>query len=163
MAEVRIRISIGGTCMVYVGSRAFFDRSIAPLMEALGHLDAEGEAETELQAPAAPEGPVWTPASPPHFAQFAAQVGPRATGVEQRIMAFAFYLWNFEKQEDCREVQIAAFFRTLQEDPPADLRVRLGTLCETKRFLEVVDAHTWRLSTKGVNYVKNRLLAAPPA
>jgi len=140
--------------MEFVGRRAFFDRVIAPLLL---------PPPCEAAAPAAasvPRGPVWTPASPPHFVQFAAQVGARAATDEQRIMAFAFYLWNFEKKEACHLGEVEAFFRTVQLDPPADLPQCLADLAGAKRFLETLGDDAWKLSPKGVNYVKNRLLAS---
>ncbi len=174
MSEVRIRIAVGPARLEYEGSQALFDRSIAPLMEALsGALPAaalEGGAArgAASDAPAPnpstqvkrPAGPVWTPASPQHFVQFTSQVGPRAATAEQRMLAFAFYLWNYEKAERCSREQIEAFFRTMQEEPPADFAERMERLCDRKRFLEPAGKGAWRLTTKGVNYVKNRLLAA---
>jgi hypothetical protein len=173
MSEVRIRIAVGPARLEYEGSQALFDRSIAPLMDALsGALPASAvDARAASSAPDSaaqragsavkpPAGPVWTPASSQHFVQFTSQVGPRAATAEQRMMAFAFYLWNYEKAESCSRAQIEAFFRTTQEEPPADFADRMERLCERKRFLEPSGKDAWRLTTKGVNYVKNRLLAA---
>ena len=162
MPEVRIRIAVGSTRLEYEGSRAFFDRAIAPLMDALaGGTAASADDEGAPLSPA-PVVDAWTPASSQHFAQFASQVGDRAAAVDQRIMAFAFYLWNFEKQDVCTRAQIEAFFRTVHEEPPADLGERLEGLCRAKRFLEAVSPDLWRMSTKGLNYVKNRLLGPAP-
>lgn len=161
MPEVHIRITASGTSIEYVGSRAFFERAIAPLVDALAGGPGEAGVAPRAEPPA---GPIWKPAAPQRFVRFTAQVGARAETVEQRIMAFAFYLWNYEKEEGCTADQVEAFFRTVREEPPADLQERLDGLCRAKRFLERVDGagagHAWRLTTKGVNYVKNRLLVA---
>ena len=54
---------------------------------------------------------------------------------------------------------VESFFRTVQEDPPDDIEGRLLDLTDEKRFLEAQSEDgTWRLTSKGVNYVKNRLL-----
>ncbi len=154
MSRVRLRIVTGTTRMAFEGRRAFFDRVIAPLLPAP---PTAVEASPSRRAEA--RGPAWTPASPPHFVQFAAQVGARAATPDQRIMAFAFYLWNFEKREECTRSDVESFFRTVQQEPPADLTDRLADLAGVKRFLESTRPDAWRLSPKGVNYVKNRLLA----
>lgn len=149
-------MSVRGVHLEFEGRRAYFERAIAPLMDAV-YRRGMG------RAPAAPRedaGPVFKPASPQHFVQFASQVGERAARVEQRIMAFAFYLWNFEKRETFAEADVEAFFRTVHEAPPDDLPGRMAALDREKRFVEPSGtAGAWRLTSKGVNYVKNRLLA----
>ena len=165
MSDVRIRVSAGNVRLEYEGSQRFFDRLIAPLVAAAyrkaGMVGGE-ESGQDVTGPVhaeVPRGPIFQPSSPQHFRQFAGQVGARAATVDQRIMAFGFYLWNFERQDEIGGGDIRSFFHTVHEDPPQDLDERLTALSEQKRFLEVgTTANSWRLTTKGVNYVKNRLL-----
>ena len=180
---IRIRVAVGDVEIEFRGRRRFFERRVEPLLrgcyrggsapahEARPLTDAAAgsqratagraeEAARPASAPPPPE-PVFHPSSPTHFQQFTGQVGDNADTVDRRIMAFAFYLWNYERQEAFEPADLEAFFRTVLEEPPQDLTDRLQGLAEQKRFLEP-DASTpgaWRLTTKGVNYVKNRLLA----
>ena len=95
-----------------------------------------------------------------HFAQFVRQVGDRAAQADQQLMAFGFYLWNYEKLEEFDCEQLAGCYRTLGIPLPEDLAERLPVLVRRKRFLQPGRAEgTYCLSNKGVNYVKNRLLA----
>lgn len=163
--------------MEYAGSRALFERCVAPLLRAAApgtRLDdstdtglspvspppATDGGEARAAEPEAPEAPTYTPAAPAQFNQFVGQVGPRADGPDQRAMAFAFYLWNYEKRDEFTAEDIEAFFRTVLDEPPEDLGGRLADLAERRRFLEAgITPACWRLTTKGVNYVKNRLLS----
>ncbi len=144
--------------MEFRGSRAFYERCIEPIL-----CDAsEGASGTSGLAVAAPalDPPPYQPDSPVRFNRFVGQVGARAAEPDQRLMAFAFYLWNFERKDEFRGRDIAAFFRTVQDEPPEDLDERLNDLAERRRFLAAGTVPgTWRLTNKGVNYVKNRLLA----
>lgn len=168
MSDVRIRVCAGGIKLEYVGSQVFYDRLIAPLAAAAYRKEyGDAGAEAPVAAPFEPTssqpapalGDIFTPSSPHHFSQYAGQVGPRAATVDQRIMAFGFYLWNFERQDQISSEDIQCFFRTVHEEPPADLEGRLQALCAEKRFLESGSADdSWRITTKGLNYVKNRLL-----
>jgi hypothetical protein len=95
-----------------------------------------------------------------HFAQFIRQVGDRAAQPDQQIMAFGFFLWNYEKQEAFTPEHLVGCFRTLGLPVPEELDERLSVLVARKRFLQPArDEGSYRLSNKGVNYVKNRLLA----
>jgi hypothetical protein len=161
--RVHVRLAVGGVGLEYRGGRGFYRRRVLPLVEAAyRRAGLPAEAAAPVRPAAVPEEagpPAFKPTAPWNFRQFTAQVGDRAATVEQRIMAFAFYLWNFEKQDEFRGEEIEAFFRTVQEDPPSDLDTRLGKLTSSKRFLESGgEEGTFRLSSKGVNYVKNRLL-----
>nr|MDJ0521564.1 hypothetical protein [Planctomycetota bacterium] len=66
MTDVRIRIAVGSARIEYEGSRAFFERAIAPLVDALA-----GATPGPEDAAAEPRSAAWTPASPQHFVQFA--------------------------------------------------------------------------------------------
>lgn len=150
--RVHVRLALADISMAFTGRRGFFERQVAPLMEAMYVRAAAGGSAS------APSGPVFTPTSPQRFQQFADQVGASAASVEQRAMAFAFYLWNYERQDVFDADAIAAFFRTVHEDPPEDLDDLLAHLETARRWLEARPDGGWQLTTKGVNYVKNRLL-----
>ena len=160
MSEVHIRLAVGTVRLEYSGSRAFFERLVEPLVEAAyarGRDPAPSEALDE--AVPMPSGPLFKPTSPQRFNQFVGQVGEKAATVDQRIMAFSFYLWNYERKEDFPISEIESFFRTVHEEPPDDMGARARDLADEKRFLEPGrGTDSWRLTSKGVNYVKNRLL-----
>ncbi|MDF1701283.1 MAG: hypothetical protein P1V36_09020 [Planctomycetota bacterium] len=174
---VRIRLALGGVEIAFSGRRAFFEAHVARLLESIyrraGPGDTRGGAAVmrasssdgsdEATADVVDSAPpTFQPASPSRFQRYAGQVGANAATLEQRVMAFAFYLWNYERRETFGNEDVAAFFRTVHEEPPEDLPARLAHLCDAKRFLDRgEDADVWRLTTKGVNYVKNRLLGSP--
>lgn len=106
--------------------------------------------------PAAP--PRFKPQSPAQFQSFAAQVGDRAATPDKRIMAFAFYIWNYEKDEDgFTRADAESFFRTILEEPPPDMEALLAELAGERGFLET-QGKRWAISKKGVGFVKARLL-----
>ena len=150
--RVRVHLALGDVSVSFTGRRAFFEAHVLRLMEAMYARASAGGAA------AGPEGPTFQPASPQQFQQYAAQVGANAATIEQRAMAFAFYLWNYERQDAFDAEDIAAFFRTVHEEPPDDLAELLERLASTRRWLESGRSAGWQLTTKGVNYVKNRLL-----
>ena len=174
MDEVRVRMMMGSIRLEFRGRRAFFEAWVEPLLHAAY---ARGEVPPGLRAaaippaarqeprpvpePEAPAEPAFKPTSPFHFNQFVGQVGARATQSYQQVMAFAFYLWNYEKREEFGLGDAEGFFRTLKIEPPADLATLLEDLAGRRRFLENgAGTAMWRLSSKGVNYVKNRLLGS---
>lgn len=155
--RIRVRLALGAKGLAFEGRRAFFEAHVARYLEALYRESEHGIRAGEPAA--APAGATFQPSAPQRFQQFAGQVGANAATIEQRTMAFAFYLWNYERRDAFDAEAIAAFFRTTHEEPPEDLAVLLAELATTRRWLEPADeADHWRLTTKGVNYVKNRLL-----
>jgi hypothetical protein len=76
------------------------------------------------------------------------------------VVALAFYLWNYEKRSTFGVAELEGCFRALGLPPPSRVREILADLTDVKRFLEVAGEGSWRLSRKGENYVKTRLLAA---
>ena len=173
MDEVRVRMMMGSIRLEFRGRRAFFEAWVEPLLHAAY---ARGEVPPGLRAAASPPAaqepspapdpedpaePAFNPTSPFHYNQFVGQVGARATKAYQQVMAFAFYLWNYEKREEFGRGDAEGFFRTLKIEPPDDLGTLLEDLTSRRRFLENgAGKASWRLSTKGVNYVKNRLLGS---
>jgi len=174
MSRIHVSLSLPGFTVQFTGEESFFAQHVEPLLAAAtgptnGQAATDGrpsapEAEVVWRPPSPlkpPGPPTFVPASPQHFHTFVNQVGDRAGAPEQKVMAFAFYLWNYEKQEEFRREEVERFFRTVHQEPPADLMALVGDLWENRRFLEPgAEEGTWRLTAKGVNYVKNRLLAS---
>lgn len=171
MPNIRLRLDLAGVDLEFQGSEGFYRRLVEPLVEAAcGRAGPEGTTAPAALPPAAapaapvpeasaPEEAVFRPANPGRFQQFVAQVGERASTAEQRLMAFGFYLWNYEKRERFTAEDAAAFFGTLHLEAPDDVGAVLDDLEGRKRFVER-DGDAFGLTTKGVNYVKNRLLGA---
>lgn len=169
---VRVRIALGGVTLAFEGRRAFFDEHVASLLDAAyqrAGADGADQAGTDqagtdqgdaMPGTAKPPGGAsFQPSAPQQFQKFAGQVGANAVTIEQRVMVFAFYLWNYERKDEFSLEDIASFFRTVNEEPPEDLDTLLDALCTGKRFLEARrGTAAMCLTTKGVNYVKNRLL-----
>ena len=121
---------------------------------------ASAPDQTVLE-PQAPD--VFQPKAPERFRQFVSQVGSRASTTEQQLMAFGFYLWNYEKQNTFSAQDLRGFFGLLHREIPENIDALVEDLTTRKRFLESSEddpADRWRLTGKGVNYVKNRLLGS---
>ena len=120
-----------------------------------------GSTQREMDVETTGRSAEFVPQAPDRFRQYVMQIGERASTDERRIMAFGFYLWNYEKQERFTGEEIKGFFRALHLPAPDELDATLDDLTARKRWLEA-DAHEtdeagWSLTAKGVNYVKNRL------
>lgn len=94
------------------------------------------------------------------FGRFIRKLGPEAGEPDRQVVALAFYLWNYEKRATFGREELEGCFRALGLPAPAGVDDILQDLTERKRFLEPADEEgEWRLSRKGENYVKTRLLA----
>ncbi len=102
---------------------------------------------------------VWKPEAPAQFHKFVADIGTRADDPGKQVMAFAFYLWNYEKRGEFTTAEVARFFRTFLHQPTDDLSSVLDELAHHRGFLDAVgDDGPWAIRPKGANYVKSRLL-----
>ncbi len=175
MTRVHVRLSLGAVSIEFNGENEFFRRLIEPLVDAQARRNPSGAAPAggpaaasapPLRAPTlaerlAPPPPQFQPAAPQKFNLFVRQVGDRAQSPDQRLMAFAFYLWNYEKREEFSRTDAESFFRTLHDEGLDRTGELLADLWERRRFLEPGrEEGLWRLTEKGLNYVKNRLLSA---
>ena len=172
MPSVRLRLDLAGVGLEFSGSEAFYHRWVEPIVAATCQREQAPEpppipddaplatSNGEAAAPVdeAPMSAVFQPESPARFQQFVAQVGPRAATNEQQVMAFGFYLWNYEKRNTFDRADVEGFFGLLHQECPDAFEAMIDGLVEKKRFLEPEAAGHWRLTSKGVNYVKNRLL-----
>jgi hypothetical protein len=185
-SEVRVHVRLGAVSLEFQGDRSFYESHVERWVAAAakggippaspnGRAAPAGEARAAAPAaaapPAAPEPvrasspapaerarPAFVPTG--DFGRFLKRLGPEAGEPDRQVTAFAFYLWNYEKRETFGESEIVGCFRALGLPPPEDLPAILEDLTERRRFLESSQAGAWRLSRKGENYVKTRLLAA---
>ena len=182
-SEVSVHVRIGTLRLDYRGEREFYERNVESLVAAASRRD--GSRRDASQAPdpvstpppvesnGAIEAPVAEPVpearapvetrkayepSSPEFGRYVRRLGPDADAADRHVVAFAFYLRNYERRETfgMNEIEgcLHAIGRTLPDDGPAIFT----DLTENKRFLEAAGEHLWRLSKKGENYVKTRLL-----
>jgi hypothetical protein len=185
-SEVSVHVRIGTLRLDYRGARAFYERNVESLVAAASRQeaptrgaavetaseasvealpppvdlgDAEAAAPVASPAPAAavPTREAYEPQSP-EFGRYVRRLGPDADAPDRHVVAFAFYLRNYERREtfgmDEIEGCLHAIGRTLPDDGPAIF----ADLTDNKRFLEAAGERAWRLSKKGENYVKTRLL-----
>jgi hypothetical protein len=182
-SEVRVHVRLGTVRLEFQGDRSFYESHVERLVAAaakaggaLGAASTNGRATPASPAPASAASEAARPdagatASPSverqrpafvpsgDFGRFLRRLGPEAGEPDRQVTAFAFYLWNYEKRETFGEAEIVGCFRALGLTPPEDLDAILGDLTERRRFLESSEPGAWRLSRKGENYVKTRLLA----
>lgn len=165
MSDVRVRLNIGRFRLEYSGSLPFFERVVDPLVERVapaGRLE-EPRADTSLAAEpeAAPEVPKGYRPPSFEFGQFVQKLGAEAAEPDRQIVAFAFFLWNYEKKDVVNEEEIAGCFRAIGLQPPQRTSELYSDLANRLRFLAPGQTEgTWSLTTKGANYVKTRLLGA---
>jgi hypothetical protein len=163
-SDVRVHIRLGGLRLDYHGARSFYERHVESFVASAARL---GVVRPEAVAPAgAPEPAARSPISTPRrvyeprsaeFGRYVRRLGPDTDAPDRQVLAFAFYLWNYEKQEvfglDEIEGCLHAIGRTLPDDAPAVL----ASLVEA-RLLEATDERQWKLSKRGESFVKTRLL-----
>ena len=94
------------------------------------------------------------------FGRYIRRLGPEAVDPDRQIVALAFYLWNYERRATFGVGELEGCFRALGLPLPDGVAGLLADLTERKRFLEAAGDGVFRLSRKGENYVKTRLLAS---
>lgn len=174
--DVRVHIRLGTLRLAYEGSRAFYETAVEPLVARAADrgrratVAATGSAAPPAPAPKDPapapapadETPAPTAFVPrsPEFGRFLRRLGPEAAEPDRQVVALAFYLWNYERLEMFTEREISGCFAALGLRVPGDLDEILDDLTDRKRFVESLGAGLYKLTKKGENYVKTRLLSA---
>jgi hypothetical protein len=183
MSDVRVHVRLGSIRLEYEGDQSFYEKHVEALVAAAaaaGPREArpaggDGAAREAVRpparearpggapAPAASEGsPRVAPASfvpqSGEFGRFLRRIGREATQPDQQVVGIAFYLWLYEKRERFGLDELEGCFRAVGLTLPEGIDGILVDLSDRKRFLEPAGEGTWRLSRKGENYVKTRLL-----
>ena len=81
-----------------------------------------------------------------------------ATG--ELVAAYAFFLWNYEKREIFSEDEVAGCFAAHGRTPPEDAAAIYGDLLTQRVLSPGAAENTWRLTSKGRDYVRHHLLSA---
>ena len=167
MTDVRVRLNIRRFRLEYSGSLPFFERVVDPLVQRVAPagkpLEPRADAEPEAANGAATGAEAPQGYRPPsfEFGQFVQKLGAEAAEPDRQIVAFAFFLWNYEKKDVVNEEEIAGCFRAIGLQPPQRTSELYADLANRLRFLAPGQSEgTWSLTTKGANYVKTRLLGA---
>jgi hypothetical protein len=189
-SEVRVHLRLGSLRLDYEGEQSFYEKHVETLVASAAvntqRLRAKVPGATPALDAPPPAPPAAAPApahaAPPHaaadaprassrpppagfvpqsgeFGRFVRKVQGQAQQPDQQVTAFAFYLWNYEQKQAFTAAEIEGCFKALGFPVP-DLPSILTDLTDRKRFLESASGSSWRLSRKGENYVKTRLLAA---
>lgn len=186
MTTVRTRLRLPQFQLEFEGSIACFERTVEPLLARWSGAPAlsgastrAGEASSASVPPPAPPAATGTSATeasaplrvtapavargyrppPGEFGPFVQRLGPEAGEPDRQILAFAFFLWNYEKRDVIREDEVEGCFRALGLAPPSNAADLYESLAGRMRFLLPGPSPlTWVLTTKGANYVKTRLL-----
>src|SRR5439155_167404 len=116
-----------------------------------------GAAPGQGGAVAKPSG--FVPASG-EFGRYIRRLGPEAADPDRQIVALAFYLWNYARRSTLPVADLGGCVRAPGLPLPGGVDGLLADLTERKRFLEAAGNGIFRLSRKGENYVKTRLLAS---
>ncbi|MCC7138435.1 MAG: hypothetical protein IT460_08435 [Planctomycetes bacterium] len=175
--DVRVHVRLGTLRLDYEGARAFYESKVealvasaasrgtggAPVVESAAAMSAAASAPAPVDPPPAPPTPPppsgFVPKTP-EFGRYLRRLGPEAGEPDRQVVALGFYLWNYERREAFGRVEIEGCFKALGLPAPKDLDAVFADLTDRKRFLETVGEGAYRLSKKGENYVKTRLLSA---
>lgn len=168
MPDVCIRLQTAGLQLEFQGSEAFYDRLLASILAPLVGQPADGAPAPSAQAsPAAPAAgrPLASRASryqPPsdRFGTFRRQIDLSKDGEAERVAAFAFYLWNYEKKETFREEEVEGCYHAQGLPPPADPASVYGDLLTRRLLTPGAAERSWKLTGKGRDYVRHHLLSA---
>jgi hypothetical protein len=183
MSEVRVHVRLGAIRLEYEGDQSFYERHVEALVAAAAS-SGPREAVASSARPAgdglAPEGdarPAVSPSPAPpadgrsrvtpaafvpqsgEFGRFLKRIGREATQPDQQVVGIAFYLWLYEKRESFGLGELEGCFRAVGLPLPEGIESILADLTDRKRFLEPAGEGVWRLTRKGENYVKTRLLS----
>ena len=161
MAQVRVRLQTSRVELHFEGTEEVFERQVEPLLRHLARAGARRPASAPPSATSAPraireEAEAWEPEAL-HFRTFRRQLATEPEGTDERIAAYAFYLWNYEKRETFSATELAGCFRADGAEAPDDLEAPCSDL-ERRRILQPA-AHegTWRLTPRGTNRVRKLL------
>jgi len=168
MCNARVRLQTAHLDVRYKGPTRFFDRVIAPLFaswEGKGQGLGAGARPAQAPAPAPAPGPLRAAApgyQPPldRFGTFRRRLDPSKDGVANRVAAYAFFLWNYEKKEVFREDEVEGCFRADALPAPEDPASVYGDLLTRRMLSPGAAERSWRLTSKGVDYVRHHLLSA---
>lgn len=172
MAEIRVSVRLGTFDLHYEGSQAFFERVVDPLIaqvapypaRKLASMPAPTAVRSSPAASLASEEPATGPGHSPEFRAFVKRLGPEASAPDRQVLAVAFYLWHYEKRDEISAQDVAACFHAIGLEPPEGLAGLLEDLSQRLRFMAPGQQEgSWAISTKGVNYVKTRLLGQATA
>jgi hypothetical protein len=188
-SEVRVHVRLGALRLDYEGALAFYESKVEPLIAAAASKGAAQvtlpggliDAPTSNGAAALPAAPAASSESPPppaavapravedpqgfvpktsEFGRYIRRLGPEAGEPDRQVVALAFYLWNYERRETFGRAEIEGCFKALRMPVPEGLNEIFSDLTDRKRFLEAAGDGALRLSKKGENYVKTRLLSS---
>ena len=176
MDEVRVLLRCGGLRLEYRGARRHGEAVIASLLGPLARSprtrgpQVEGPlAARSGSAPAAATAVgeklevVVRPAYEPprdRFGTFQRQLEVAEGDPAQLVAAYAFFLWNYEKRECFTEDEVAGCFAAHGVELPEEPGEVYGDLLSQRMLSPGAAQNTWRLTTKGRDYVRHHLLSA---
>ena len=177
MPRVRVRLHTERVQLEFRGDEALFRRVIEPVIlnvagRSAPKRGAGGAGVSGVGAPATTAGAVpaakpttasartgYTPPSQ-DFGTFCRRLEPDENGEANRIAAFAFFLWNYERKEVFQEEEVVGCFRAEGADPPRDGASLYEELVARRILRPAESSGTWRLTTKGRAHVRHHLLSA---
>ena len=167
MPDVRVRMSVRGVELEFHGPDELFERAVVPRLAALttGRMRVTRSASATGESPAASE--VLPPGYEPpadRFNLFLRQLEvpseAESEGASDRIAAYAFFLWNYEKKEIFHEEEVDGCFAADGQRVPGQPAAVYGDLLSRRVLAPGGADHTWRLTGKGRDYVRHHLLSA---
>jgi hypothetical protein len=167
MSRIRVHMTQRGSHLHFEGRQEFFERAVEPLFLVAAGGGAPRRKRVAVAAPPTngaaraekPPKPSYRPPAP-HFGTFQRQVGEGLEHDEDRLAAYAFFLWNYERKEVFREEEIRGCFAADGTPPPAESGPLYERLARRRMLVPDGKPGTWRLTSKGRDHVRHHLLSA---
>ena len=175
MANVHVRLKTDAMRMEYRGSQDLFERVVDPLLLAMAarrpaakgpRISRAPEEEENAQVsgqeaqPAADDGEARYNPPSDTFHVFQRQLDPGKNGPANRVAAYAFFLWNYEKKESFGEDEVAGCFRAEGLPVPEALAEAYDELTRRRILARARRDGAWELTAKGRDHVRHHLLSA---
>ena len=179
MSSVHVRLQTDAIHMEFRGSQALFERVVDPILlafatgrpasvaprisrakqEETGGPEVRGQEENGSEGGAADNGSHYNPPSDT-FHTFQRQLEPGKDAPANRVAAYAFFLWNYEKKESFEEDEVTGCFLAEGLPVPEALGDAYDELSRRRILAPGRRDGAWELTAKGRDHVRHHLLSA---
>ncbi len=154
---VRIAVSSTPAAAIESSSSASAASATPSGVQPFGDASSSASGGADGPSPTTGTPAAYKPASP-EFGRYLRRLGAEADAPDRHVLAFAFYLWNYERLETFALPELAGCLAAIGRELPPDVDALMEDLTDKRRLLESAGPGRWRLAKRGENFVKTRLL-----